>query len=112
MAVLEGYAEHVMDVVGKPLIPSLPSLREAMTRRRATQSPIARLFARLLGLDLKMRQYELGKRFCDAVVEEGGVAALNRVWEAPELLPDLKELEGPSGWIDRTHVQSVTRSQA
>jgi coenzyme F420 biosynthesis associated uncharacterized protein len=112
MAVLEGYAEHVMDVVGEPLLPSLSSLREAMTRRRANQSPIARLFGRLLGLELKLRQYELGKRFCDAVVEEAGVEALNRVWQGPESLPQLEELEDPGAWVYRTRVPSVTKSQA
>ena len=34
-----------------------------------------------------MRQYELGKAFCDAVADEGGPALLNRVWESPEALP-------------------------
>ena len=43
---------------------------------------------RLLGMDMKMRQYELGKAFCDAVVAEGGIELLNRVWDAPEALPD------------------------
>ena len=38
---------------------------------------------RLLGMDMKMRQYELGKAFCDAVVAEGGIELLNRVWESP-----------------------------
>ena len=48
---------------------------------------------RLLGMDMKMRQYELGKGFCDAVVAEGGIELLNRVWEAPESLPTLAELD-------------------
>ena len=30
MAVLEGHAEHVMDAVGAPLLPSLPRLRAAL----------------------------------------------------------------------------------
>ena len=31
--------------------------------------PLARLFGKLLGMELKLRQYRLGKSFCDAVVE-------------------------------------------
>jgi uncharacterized protein (DUF2342 family) len=43
----------------------------------------------------------LGKRFCDAVVEKHGIETLNKVWEAPELLPDLGELENPEAWVSR-----------
>ena len=51
---------------------------------------------RLLGMDIKMRQYALGKAFCDAVVEEGGIALLNRVWESPEALPDARRAGVPA----------------
>jgi coenzyme F420 biosynthesis associated uncharacterized protein len=104
MAVLEGYAEHVMDEVGAPLLPSLPRLRAALDRRRRSQSAPARVLARLLGLEMKLRQYEMGKRFCDHVVREGGIAALNRVWDAPSSLPSLAELDDPGAWFRRTDV--------
>jgi len=104
MAVLEGYAEHVMDTVGAPLLPSLPRLRAALDARRRSQSAPARLLARLLGLEMKLRQYEQGKRFCDAVARAGGVAALNRVWRSAGTLPTLAELDDPSSWLKRTDV--------
>jgi coenzyme F420 biosynthesis associated uncharacterized protein len=104
MAVLEGYAEHVMDEVGAPLLPSLPRLRAALDARRRSQSAPARLLMRLLGLEMKMRQYELGKRFCDAVVREGGIEALNRVWDEPAAMPTLAELDDPHAWVQRTGV--------
>lgn len=110
MAVLEGHAEHVMDAVGADLLPSLPRLRAAMDRRRASANGPARLLQRLLGLELKLRQYELGKAFCDAVVERGGVEALNRVWDGPGVMPTLAELEDPATWAERTHVPFVTKS--
>lgn len=104
MAVLEGHAEHVMDAVGAPLLPSLPHLRAALDARRRSASAPARLLQRLLGLEMKLRQYEQGKRFCDAVVHEGGIAALNRVWSSPEALPSSVELDDPRQWLRRTHV--------
>lgn len=104
MAVLEGHAEHVMDTVGAPLLPSLPRLRAALDARRRSQSAPARLLMRLLGFEMKMRQYEQGKRFCDAVVREAGVEGLNRVWSAPEALPSMAELDTPSQWLQRTDV--------
>jgi coenzyme F420 biosynthesis associated uncharacterized protein len=102
MAVIEGHAEHVMDAVAPDLVPSLSRLRAAIDRRRRSQSGISRLVARLLGLDMKLRQYEQGKQFCDAVVSEGGVAALHHVFSSPEALPTLAELNDPHAWLERT----------
>jgi coenzyme F420 biosynthesis associated uncharacterized protein len=101
MAVIEGYSEHVMDAVGERVLPGYEKLREAMDRRRASRSAPQKILERLLGLDLKMRQYVLGKQFSDAVEKQAGIATLNRVWEAPELLPTLTELENPASWIAR-----------
>jgi len=102
MAVLEGYAEHVMDAVGAAVIDDLPRLRAALERRRADRSGLLRLLEKLIGMDMKLRQYEQGKRFCDGVVERAGIAGLNRVWESPDRLPTLHELEDPAGWLRRT----------
>ena len=102
MAVIEGYAEYVMDALGPRLLPAYEGLREAMERRRRSRSTPERILGRLLGLDLKMRQYELGRAFCEAVANEGGMEALNRVWESPDALPDLGELDRPPDWVART----------
>jgi coenzyme F420 biosynthesis associated uncharacterized protein len=110
MAVLEGYAEHVMDAVGTGLLEDLPALREALNRRRRERSGFLRVFERLIGLDLKLRQYEQGKAFCDAVVARGGIAALNRVWAAPEAMPTLAELDDPRGWLERTERAGLNRA--
>ena len=80
MAVVEGHAEHLMDALAPELVPGHEGLREAMDARRASRSAPERILMRLLGMDIKMRQYALGKSFCDAVVEEGGIELLNRVW--------------------------------
>ncbi len=101
MAVIEGHAEHVMDAVAPDLLPSLPRLRAALDRRRSSQSGLSRLLARLLGLDLKLRQYEQGKYFCDAIVRERGTAALGHVFSSPEALPTLVELREPAAWLAR-----------
>ena len=56
----------------RDVLPSLPKLRESLERRRREKPPLVKLLERLLGLDLKMRQYVVGKRFCDAVVARLG----------------------------------------
>jgi coenzyme F420 biosynthesis associated uncharacterized protein len=102
MALLEGYAEHVMDAVGAELLPDLPKLRTAMDRRRHERTGMLRLLEKLIGLDMKLKQYEQGKAFCDAVVASGGIGRLNRVWEAPDRVPTPAELLDPAAWIART----------
>jgi uncharacterized protein (DUF2342 family) len=102
MSLIEGHAEHTMDAVGAEVLPSLPSLRAAMNRRRRDRGLVWRVLERLLGLELKLRQYEVGRRFCDAVVEEGGPVALARAWSGPEALPSANELQAPARWLART----------
>jgi coenzyme F420 biosynthesis associated uncharacterized protein len=107
MAVIEGYSEHVMDAVGADVLPAYEGLRDAMESRRRSRSAPERVLMRLLGLDQKMKQYELGKRFCDGVVAEGGIEALNRVWKAPAALPTTSELNSPRAWIGRLEADPV-----
>jgi putative hydrolase len=101
MAVVEGHAEHVMDAVGEQALPHYEGLRTAMQRRRNSRSAPERLLQKLLGMDMKMRQYEEGKTFCDAVVADRDIAVLNRVWESPEALPTLAELRDHRAWLAR-----------
>ncbi|HEX4032923.1 MAG TPA: zinc-dependent metalloprotease [Solirubrobacteraceae bacterium] len=109
MAVVEGHAEHVMDAVGAEVIPTQAELRAALERRRMARSGPMRLLERVLGFELKLRQYRDGKRFCDAVVEQIGIEGLNRVWSGPHALPTLAELTDPQAWIARTTVPFVTK---
>jgi coenzyme F420 biosynthesis associated uncharacterized protein len=102
MALLEGYAEHVMDAVGAELLSDLDAMRGALQRRRRERSGFLRLLEKLLGMDLKLRQYEQGKAFCDAVVNLGGITALNRAWAGPEALPQPSEIEDALAWLART----------
>jgi coenzyme F420 biosynthesis associated uncharacterized protein len=101
MSVIEGYSEHVMDAVGATVLPAYEGLRDAMERRRRSRSAPERVLQRLLGFEMKMRQYEQGKRFCDSVVSAHGIGVLNRVWESPEALPTAAELRHPESWVAR-----------
>jgi len=104
MSLIEGHAEHTMDAVGAELLPSLPRLRAAMTRRRESRGLPWRVLERLLGLELKLRQYEIGRRFCDAVVHAGGPETLAVAWRSPAELPSTQELAEPALWLQRVGV--------
>jgi coenzyme F420 biosynthesis associated uncharacterized protein len=112
MALLEGYAEHVMDAVGASMLTDLEAMRAAMDRRRHERSGLLRVLEKLIGLDLKLRQYQVGKAFCDGIVARGGIAALNRAWAGPEALPMLAELDDPAGWLARTERLGLGRGAA
>jgi coenzyme F420 biosynthesis associated uncharacterized protein len=105
MSLIEGHAEHTMDAIGAEVLPSLPALRRAMNRRRQSRGLQWRVLEKLLGLEMKLRQYEVGRRFCDAVVAQGGPQALARVWSGPEQLPSSQELTEPALWLARTGVR-------
>ena len=107
MGVVEGHAEHVMDVVGGEALPSLHELRTALDRRRRERPPLLALLERLIGLDAKMRQYEDGKRFCAAVVAAAGPQALHHVFDGPEQLPSQAELHDPQAWMRRAGVRAA-----
>ena len=101
MALIEGHAEHVMDAAGVEVLPDLDGLRTALERRRRDRPPVLKLLEKLLGMEMKMRQYETGKRFCDAIVEREGIARLNRAWASPEALPTWAEMQNPEAWLAR-----------
>jgi len=108
MSLVEGHAEHVMDAVGEDVLPSLDRMRSALNRRRTDRGLSWRLIERLLGLEMKMRQYRVGRSFCDAVVAQGGTEMLAIAWRGPQQLPTLAELERPAAWIERVSAEPQT----
>ena len=87
MSLVEGHAEYVMNAVGPDVVPSIGQIRERFGQRRKGTGPVDRLLRRLLGLDVKIRQYADGSKFVGAVVDAVGIDGFNRVWTSPETLP-------------------------
>jgi coenzyme F420 biosynthesis associated uncharacterized protein len=112
MSLVEGHAEHVMDAVGAQVLPSLPQMRAAMTRRRRDRTWPWRILERLLGMELKLRQYEVGRRFCDQVVAQAGPGGLSLVWSSADALPSTAELERPALWLRRVGLSDGAASVA
>jgi coenzyme F420 biosynthesis associated uncharacterized protein len=101
MSLLEGHAEFVMDRVGPEVIPSVGELRRRFDARRAGSGPLDRLVRRLLGIEMKMRQYAEGAAFVRAVVDARGMAGFNGVWAGPQALPTAEEVRQPARWLTR-----------
>ncbi|MGH9115431.1 MAG: zinc-dependent metalloprotease [Acidimicrobiales bacterium] len=101
MSLLEGHGDITMDRAGADLIPGAPRFSRTLRERRQQQRGLTKVASVLVGLDAKLRQYEQGERFVEAVEKSGGRDLLSRVWEAPNWLPSWPEIRRPELWIAR-----------
>jgi coenzyme F420 biosynthesis associated uncharacterized protein len=101
MAAIEGHAEHVTEACAGALDRRTAELGARIAARRERRGGLSEILARLLGFEMKLRQYRLGKAFCDAVADEAGRDGVARLWRSPECLPTLEELGEPSRWLGR-----------
>lgn len=99
MSLLEGHGHVVMDRIGARELVTQQRMSEILKMRR--QDPRTATFMRLIGLEMKVRQYEAGAKFIGGVERHAGWSTLDRAWQAPELLPTLDEIENPVRWLDR-----------
>jgi coenzyme F420 biosynthesis associated uncharacterized protein len=100
MSLLEGHASYVMDHLGQGKVDEADRMRRTLQARR--QRPgINRAVQRAVGLDVKVRQYDMGQRFVEETVAATGEEGFARVWQRPEHLPTLDEIGRPQDWVDR-----------
>jgi coenzyme F420 biosynthesis associated uncharacterized protein len=101
MTLVEGHGDYVMDAVGPAVVPSVEQIRAKFNARRTTGNRGEQVIRRILGIDLKMKQYQQGSAFVQAVVGQAGMASFNRVWTSPETLPTMEEFASPVRWLER-----------
>jgi uncharacterized protein (DUF2342 family) len=51
---------------------------------------------------MKREQYVQGGAFCDTVVELTDEATLAMMWDSPDTMPSLPEIEEPRLWLARS----------
>ncbi len=107
MCLLEGFSNHIMQEIGKTILPSYECLKERFDERGKNKSAAERLFTKLTGLDIKMEQYALGERFVNDIVERRGVEFVNQVWQSPLSLPTMDEVRTPDKWIKRMERMAI-----
>jgi coenzyme F420 biosynthesis associated uncharacterized protein len=101
MTLVEGHGDYVMDAVGPQVVPSVAEIRAAFNARRGSAGRLEQTIRRILGIELKMKQYAQGSRFVSTIVSEAGMATFNRVWTSPETLPTKDEISDPGRWLER-----------
>ncbi len=102
MALLEGYADDMMDRVGPDVVPSVATIRARFDARRS-KGGWRKAVNSALGMDLKLAQFPDGARVCRAVIDKVGVDGLNVVYDAPAMLPSPAEIADPATWLRRVH---------
>jgi coenzyme F420 biosynthesis associated uncharacterized protein len=106
MSLLEGHGDITMDRAGADRIPSAARFQRVLRQRRVQHGP-ARILAQAIGLEAKLKQYEQGERFIEAVEAAGGPDLLARAWAGPDLLPSLSEIRDPASWIERVQLATA-----
>jgi len=105
MSLLEGFGDHVMDAVGRDLVPGHARISARFHGRRSDRTPFERAMLRITGLDLKMEQYRRGEAFVAAIEGRAGRPALRRLWDGPETLPTPEEISDPAAWLRRVGLE-------
>ena len=101
MSLLEGFGDHVMDEVGKDLVPGVERISARFHGRRVSRTPFEKAMLRITGMDLKMEQYRKGEVFVAEIERLAGAPALRRLWDGPETLPKPAEIDRPADWVQR-----------
>ncbi len=99
--VVDAYADHVADRVGRHLVGAHAALAEAWYRRRIERGKGEEAAGSLFGLDLDQAQVDRGRSFVDGVVERAGEAELGRLWTSERTLPTPAEVDAPGLWLER-----------
>jgi len=101
MSLLEGHGDVTMDRAAADRIPSADRFSRVLRERRANTRGPAKLLQQVIGLEAKLKQYEMGEQFIERVEAEGGRQLMDRVWHNPEALPTLDEIRYPEKWVLR-----------
>ena len=100
MSLLEGHGNSVMNQLGREHVAGQARMARVLHARRQSAG-MAAFLQKLVGLESKMRQYEVGEAFVAAVEREAGPAAIDAAWRGPEFLPTIDELSHPNDWLAR-----------
>ena len=112
MSLLEGFGDHVMDEVGKDLVPGVERISARFHGRRVSRTPFEKAMLRITGMDLKMEQYRKGEVFVAEIERLAGAAALRRLWDGPETLPKPAEIDRPADWVQRMGLNQLTGGES
>jgi coenzyme F420 biosynthesis associated uncharacterized protein len=101
MSLLEGHGHVVMDRIGEREIVDVQRMSAVLKARR--KDPRSAAFMKLIGIEMKLKQYDQGARFIANVEKRASWDELAMAWESPATLPTLDEIGDAGAWLDRMH---------
>lgn len=100
MTLLEGHGNRVMNELGARHVQGQARMARVLEARRQTSGPSSWV-QKAVGVDAKLRQYEIGEAFVAAIEREAGPRAVDAAWRGPEWLPTKDEFAEPLRWLTR-----------
>ncbi len=100
MSLLEGHGNFVMDRLGQRHVTGQERMSATLKARRQAGG-VGAVVRKLIGIEMKMRQYEIGEEFITHLEQTVGIEALDAAWRGPDCLPTMVELEAPERWLER-----------
>lgn len=98
VALIEGWIDEVSAQTADNQLPHSHALREMSRRRRATEGPLQRVFAALIGLEVSPRMARDAAQFFRVQGELHGNEFRDGLWESMGMLPLAEELSHPENF--------------
>jgi putative hydrolase len=103
LALIEGWVDAVTDQATH-LLPKSIAIGEAVRRRRASGGPAEQTFGTLVGLELRPRKLREAAALWREIGHRLGNAKRDAIWDHPDLLPTIAEIENPELLFERLGV--------
>lgn len=94
LALIEGWVDAVTDQA-TALLPKSIAIGEAVRRRRASGGPAEKTFGTLIGLELRPRKLREAAKLWREIGHRLGSSRRDGIWDHPDLLPTIAEIENP-----------------
>ncbi|WP_235531412.1 zinc-dependent metalloprotease [Phycicoccus sp. Soil748] len=101
LALVEGWVDVVSERATRAHLPQAASLGEAVRRRRATGGPAEKVFAGLVGLELRPRRLRDAANLWAALEDRHGQDGRDAAWGHPDVAPTAADLDDPLGYVER-----------
>lgn len=112
LALVEGWVDVVSERASSAHLPQTSALSEAVRRRRATGGPAEKVFASLVGLELRPRRLRDAANLWAALESEHGHQARDNAWAHPDVAPTAADLDDILGYVQRAGGSSDEQDRA
>jgi putative hydrolase len=104
VTLIEGWCNHVSELVARRMLGGDRRPDEALRRRRLEADPGTELLSALVGVHLDQALFDRGAAFIEGVFSRAGTDGLLELWTDSEHLPTNNELDAPGLWLARLDI--------